>query len=98
MIVRILHSNPISIIEPGFKEQGIKNHSAKEVFDFLRKDYRWSSFPDYVSIKNFPSVTRRNFILDTMGGEKGLVDNLMDWILYKRELAMYESTLISQRE
>ncbi len=91
--VNYIHANPISIIEPNFKEQGIKNHSAEEVFNFLKMDYKWSSFPDYIGIKNFPSVTERSFILDTMDGEKGLTDNIMDWILYKKELAAYENIL-----
>jgi hypothetical protein len=34
------------------------------------EEYRWSSFPDYIGKKNFPSVTSREFILDTFGGEK----------------------------
>jgi len=93
IVVNYIHANPISLIEPNFKEQGIKNHSAKEVLGFLKTGYRWSSFPDYVGIKNFPSVTQRDFILNFMGGEKDLEDNIMDWILYKKELAVYEHIL-----
>jgi len=92
--VNYIHANPISIIEPNFKEQGIKNHSADEVFNFLKEDYKWSSFPDYVGVKNFPSVTERNFISDIMGGEKSLIANITDWILYKKELSIYENMLI----
>ena len=32
-------------------------------------DYRWSSFSDCIGIKNFPSVTYREFILHIFGGE-----------------------------
>jgi len=91
--VNYIHVNPISIIEPNFKEQGIKSHSAEEVFDFLKTGHRWSSFLDYIDIKNFPSVTERNFILEVMGGEKGVADNVMDWISYKKELLAYETML-----
>lgn len=88
-----IHANPISLIEPGFKEQGIKNHSAEQVLEFLKTGYRWSSFSDYVGMENFPSVTERNFMLGVMGGEKNVADTMMDWILYKKELAAYEEIL-----
>ncbi len=41
-----------------------------EKMKFLEK-YRWSSFPDYVGKKNFPSVTQRDFLLETFGGIDG---------------------------
>jgi len=35
------------------------------------EDYKWSSYPDYVGKKNFPSVTKRDFLLRMMNGESG---------------------------
>jgi putative transposase len=32
------------------------------------EDYRWSSFPDYIGMKNYPSVTEREDLLDIFGG------------------------------
>ncbi len=95
--VNYIHSNPISLIEPGFKEKGIKNHSEKEVLEFLKMGYRWSSFPDYIGVKNFPSVTERNFILNTMANEKDVMENIIDWISYKKEITMYENMLFNQK-
>ena len=95
-VVNYIHANPISLIEPNFKAQGIKNHSAVEVINFLKKEYRWSSFPDYVGNKNFPSVTERRFILNVMSQEKGVRDNLMDWVLYKKEFSTYESLFLNK--
>ncbi len=34
------------------------------------EEYRWSSFPDYIGKKNFPSVSSRDFVLEIFGGEK----------------------------
>jgi putative transposase len=34
------------------------------------ENYKWSSFPDYVGIRNFPRVTKRSFLLDIFGGEE----------------------------
>ncbi len=93
VVVNYIHANPISLIEPKFKEDGIKNHSAQEVLEFLKTGHRWSSFSDYVGGKNFSSITERSFISNVMGGEKGIADNIMDWILYKKELVAYEDIL-----
>lgn len=79
-----IHTNPISLIEPRWKEVGISN--PEEVIKFLEDDYRWSSYPDYIGKRNFPSVTERDFILKVMDGEgicKKFVEN---WIRYKGEI------------
>lgn len=57
-----IHANPI------FKKYGGSTSIDKKM-NFL-ENYRWSSFPDYIGKKNFPSVTSRKFLLDFFGGEK----------------------------
>lgn len=42
-----IHLNPIKLIEPKWKETGIKNR--KKVRDFL-ENYSYSSYPDYIGI------------------------------------------------
>jgi len=78
-----IHTNPISLIEPKWKEIGIKN--PEKVIKFL-EDYKWSSYQDYIGKKNFPSVTDRNFILKIMGGEEGCREFVESWIRYKGEI------------
>lgn len=78
-----IHANPISLIEPNWKEIGIQN--PEKVIEFL-ENYKWSSYLDYISKKNFPSVTERKFITELIGNEqrcKELVDNL---VRYKGEI------------
>ena len=58
-LIRYIHLNPVEMKKPNWKTDGIKNW--KDVNKFL-KNYRWSSHPDYLGIKNFPSVTYRDFI------------------------------------
>lgn len=82
-VVTYIHCNPISLIEPGWKENGIKN--PKKVIKFL-ENYKWSSYQDYIGIKNFPSVTSRDFILEAMGGIDGIKDLMANWINYKAKL------------
>lgn len=79
-----IHTNPISIIEPRWKEKGIRN--IKKIIKFL-ESYRWSSYFDYINKKNFPSVTERKFLLDVIGGEENCKNFIKDWIEYKGEIS-----------
>ncbi len=54
-----IHTNPLEL-----------NYGSSTSIIFLT-NYRWSSFPDYIGGKNFPSVTQRAFLLDIFGGEDG---------------------------
>ena len=76
-----IHANPISIIESGWKENGIKN--PEKVTGFL-ENYKWSSYRDYIGKENFKSVTQRDFILDVLGEEVGCRQVLEDWIKYRK--------------
>jgi len=77
-----IHVNPISLIESGWKENGIKN--TKKVIDFLEK-YKWSSYLDYIGKKNFPSVISKDFLLEVASGENECKDMVINWIKYKKE-------------
>ncbi|KKQ21575.1 MAG: hypothetical protein A3G45_00565 [Candidatus Staskawiczbacteria bacterium RIFCSPLOWO2_12_FULL_37_15] len=68
-----IHTNPISLIEPKWKESGIKN--PKKVIKFL-EDYKWHSYPDFIGIKNFPSVTEREFLSELIGGINGCKESI----------------------
>ena len=81
-----VHTNSISLIEPKWKEIGIKN--PEKVIKFL-ENYKWSSYPDYLGKKNFPSVTDREFMLNIMGGEKGCKEFVEAWVKYKGEIKKF---------
>lgn len=83
-----IHTNPISLIEPNWKEMGIKE--SEKVIKFL-EDYKWSSYPDYIGKKNFPSVSEREFMLKIMGGEQGCRDFVENWVRYKGEIRKFTS-------
>jgi len=86
-----IHTNPISLVEPGWKEKGIEN--PKKVIEFL-ESYKWSSYQDYIGIKNFPSVTKRDFLLEVMGGEIGCKEAVEDWIKYKKEIKDFKDVVL----
>jgi len=60
-----VHLNPLELIN----YRGLTSIDWKKAMEFL-ENYRWSSFPDYIGRKNFPSVTSREFFLKFFGGEK----------------------------
>lgn len=55
-----IHFNPLDLVEPDWRNRKIKNYN--QAVKFLR-NYRWSSYLDYIGIKNFPSVTQREFLM-----------------------------------
>ncbi|MFH1968147.1 MAG: transposase [bacterium] len=82
-----IHCNPLSIIEPGWKENGIKN--AKKAIKFL-ENYKWSSYLDYIGIKNFSSLTQRKFLLEVMDGFVGCRQAIEDWIGHKNDICDFK--------
>lgn len=87
-----VHTNPIAIIEPNWKDGNIKN--PRSAIKFLEK-YRWSSYLDYIGKNNFPSVTQRDFGLKIFAEEeinysqKGIAEiqkYTKGWIMAKSNL------------
>jgi len=78
-----IHTNPVAIIFPGWKEKGIKDF--KKARNYI-ENYRWSSYKDYLGKKNFPSITSREFLKKVMGEPKNCRNFVNDWLKYKREL------------
>jgi putative transposase len=88
-----IHTNPVAIIIPGWKEKGINDRDFQEVSKFLVK-YRWSSYPDYLENKNFPSLTSREFLTELMGGVQECQKFVDDSLQFKKELADFDQIVI----
>ncbi len=86
-----IHTNPIAIIFPGWKEKGIKDF--KKAKSFI-ENYRWSSYLDYLGKKNFPSITNREFLKQVMGESANCRKFVNDWLKYKQELADFDNMTI----
>ena len=55
-ILHYIHLNPLDYLPGAERWRNVGNiHDAKAAIAYLT-DYRWSSFRDYVGIKNFPSL------------------------------------------
>ncbi len=72
-----IHANPLDLKFPEWKNKSLKNY--KEAIKFL-ENYRWSSFPDYVGKKNFPSVSQREFLLEFFGGPEQYKKDTLGWL------------------
>ena len=86
-----INANPISIIEPKWKEIGIRE--PEKVVEFL-ENYKWSSYLDYIGKKNFPSVTDREFFLKVMKSEQGCKDQIEGWIKYKGDIEEFSHFIL----
>lgn len=90
IVVPYIFTNPIALIEPKFKEKGIRNF--KKVKEFL-ENYKWSSYLDCIGINNFPSVTNKEFLLEVMGGKIGCRESVENWIKHKEEMGKFSLIL-----
>lgn len=88
-----IHTNPIALVEPKWKELGIRE--PEKAIKFL-ENYKWSSCPDYIGSKNFPSVTDREFILKIMNGEEGCQEFVESWVRYKGKIREYPKLVLEE--
>ena len=72
-----IHCNPLDLKYTEWRQRELEN--PKEAIKFLER-YRWSSHLDYLGIKNFPSVTQREFLFNVFEGEKSYRDSIEYWL------------------
>lgn len=86
-----VHTNLISLIEPNWKEKGIKD--IKKVREFLENNKK-HSYPDYIGKNNFSSVTNREFLLEIMGGIDGCKEAIENWLIHKKEIRGFDDIFV----
>lgn len=80
-LVCYIHSNPLKLWKPKWKERGLDNLEIKDALNFLnKKENRWSSHQDYWGIKNFPSLINTDFLFKFFNGFKGYQDFFVNWL------------------
>jgi len=72
-----IHCNPLDMVMPEWRSRKLRDY--EKALEFL-ENYRWSSHADYVGKKNFPSVTRREFLLEYVGGVGGYKKEIGSWL------------------
>lgn len=72
-----IHLNPFDLYIPEWRDKKITD--ARKAIKIL-EGYRWSSFPDYIGKKNFPSVTSREFLSKFFGGPQQYRKDTTKWL------------------
>lgn len=67
-ILNYIHLNPLDLMENSTTWRERQIADSESAMEFL-KSYRWSSYQDYVGIKNFPSILRTDFFKDVFEGQ-----------------------------
>jgi len=78
-----IHLNPLDYVMPEWRQGGVQNVSA--ALDHLAA-YRWSSHLDYLGMRNFPSITRRDELSELLGNQAAYERTIED-IVSNPELA-----------
>lgn len=75
-------ANPVSLIEPGWKEKGIIN--LEKVIKFL-ENYRWSSFLDLTGKENFPENINKSLFYESFDtNEIRFKKDFIEWLISRR--------------
>ncbi len=81
-----IHFNPLDMYMPEWRDRNVKN--SKKALEYL-ESYKWSSHQDYLGKKNVPSVTQRDFFLESFGGEKGYTKSI------KEQLKAFDTSCVA---
>lgn len=92
-VFNYIHVNPISLCEPGWKEKGIGD--INKSIEFL-ENYKWSSYQDYIGKKNFPSVTERDFLFESMKDAGGCKEAVKNWLEYKNNITQNNGLFLEE--
>lgn len=77
-----IHTNPISLIEPKWSEFEVEN--PERAIQFL-KEYKWSSYLDYIGKENFPSLTQREILNQLFQSPENIEKSIQEWIQFKHQ-------------
>lgn len=71
-------ANPLDLIEPGWREEGIRNF--KKAIDFL-ENYKYSSFQDLTGKENFPFLINKQLFYKLFNiNEKQFKKEFIEWL------------------
>ncbi len=76
-LLHYIHFNCLDLLNLEGQENKFSNY--EKISAFL-KEYRWSSYLDYIGNKNFPSITHREFLLTILGGEQNYKTDTEKWL------------------
>jgi putative transposase len=80
-LICYIHSNPLDLWKPTWKERGLTNLEIQNALRFLEK-YRWSSHLDWWGIKNFPSLIDMNSMTRFFKNSEEYREFFTNWLKY----------------
>ncbi len=87
-----IHTNPVEIIEPGWKDYIVKDKNKANNFV---QGYRWSSYGSFIGEGEFDNVIKKDLFLDIFGDENKVKKEISAWISYKASRAAIEKINIA---
>lgn len=81
-LICYIHSNPLDLWKPNWKEKGLTNLEIQNALKFLENDYRWSSHMDWWGTRNFPSLIDTQFMHIFFNDSKEYREFFTDWLRY----------------
>jgi putative transposase len=80
-LMAYIHLNPIKLIDPKWRESGIKNQSQARKY---LEEYQYSSYLDYLGEKRIQNViVRGNALPKYFDSPKNFKEHVTDWLNYK---------------
>ena len=96
-LICYIHSNPLDLWKPGWKEKGLTNLELQNALRFLEKDFRWSSHLDWWGIKNFPSLIDNDFMARFFKSPEEYREFFLNWLRYYEKNTQSIQKLILER-
>lgn len=82
-LIAYIHLNPVKIIEPLWKETGIRNQRSAEKYV---QSYPYSSYADWITTSNTKALILNKEVLpDYFQTPRDLETDIADWLSYKKE-------------
>lgn len=72
-----IHLNPLDLYQPEWRDQQLR--SATKALVYL-SSYRWSSYRDYIGMKNFPSVTQNRELIFGSRTSEDYRRDIAEWL------------------
>lgn len=83
-----IHLNPVKLIDPNWKENGIANHDRAKKY---LENYATSSYPDYLGVSRKESVIiTKDAMLGYFYSASDYKRTINDWLSFKRELDLIQ--------
>lgn len=81
-IFAYVHTNPVELIEPEWKNRKVQNitHAIE-----YAENYKWSSLHEYIDEPSFPNPTQLDFFMNFFGTKERCKEAIVDWIQYKAQ-------------